>query len=260
MNRKFSVLCAVFLALFLALPAFAAHWTYEGLTGPDYWEGLNPDYGLAVGDAQSPIDVETSLAEGHHGKELRVHYRDGAFTVINNGHTIQFAPLEPVQEGKENFITLDGERYDLAQFHSHVPAEHKVNGATPGMEFHFVHRSEGGRLAVMALHFDEGPANETLASVWNEIPTRYVEGESPRPLEMPFAITSLLPRDLKNIQYNGSLTTPPTTEGVLWIVLEKRASANTGQIARLGAVIGPNARPVQPRNGRLLYTGEGGKD
>jgi carbonic anhydrase len=256
MNMKKKILFGATLlcAFFLAASAWGAHWSYEGSTGPEHWGALNPDYGAAIGNAQSPIDITTSAANGH-GKELLIHYSDGFFTIINNGHTIQCAPIAL----GENYITLDGEKYELSQFHFHVPSEHAVDGVVSDMELHLVHRSAAGRLAVMALLFDKGAANEALGGVWGEI-VGFEEGTKPKPLKDVFAIAKLLPDELDNIQYNGSLTTPPTSEGVLWIVLRKRAQASPEQFSALGAAIGHNARPAQPLNNRQLYRGDGKKD
>ncbi|GHS97255.1 carbonic anhydrase [Synergistales bacterium] len=252
LKKKFLFMSVLLWIMAFSGYALAAHWGYEGETGPGHWGAMNPDYGLAIGNRQSPVDIVESAISGH-GKTLSVHYRDGYFTIINNGHTIQCAPIAT----GENYITLDGEKYELQQFHLHAPAEHTINGTAPDMELHFVHRDATGRLAVMALFFDKGDENAALSAAWSEI-AKFDERAKPKPLKDILAITNLLPENLATIQYNGSLTTPPTNEGVLWVVLKGHAKASMAQLSAFNSTIGNNARPTQPLNGRIFYESENG--
>ncbi|MDR2825246.1 MAG: carbonic anhydrase family protein [Deltaproteobacteria bacterium] len=232
----------------------APHWNYEGNTGPDNWATLDPDFGATIGSAQSPVEVKTGMALHNYGKALHLHYRNGYFTILNNGHTVQLTPLRK----EDNYIFLGGVKYVLQQLHFHSPAEHKIDGVTPLMEAHFVHKSDAGRLAVMGMFFDSGAFNRILAAAWEALPEKAGAGEIP--LKEIFNVENLLPDDLGNVQYNGSLTTPPTAEGVLWIILKEHNTATDEQIAKFNKVIGNNARPVQPVNNRLFYNGEGTKE
>ncbi|GHV26884.1 carbonic anhydrase [Synergistales bacterium] len=256
---KSLILSAIFMAL-TVLPAFASevHWSYKGDTGPEYWGCLNEEFGKAIGSAQSPIDVQMGRVEQTGGAKLGIHYVDGAFSVLNNGHTIQMAP----EVKNESYITLDGEKHYLQQFHFHVPSEHHINGVTLPMELHFVNKSDAGKLAVVALLFKEGGSysnskgdgsNKILAPAWENMPTE----RNATARIAKFAITKLLPAKLTNIQYSGSLTTPPTAEGVSWIILDERAYAADAQFKKFNTVIGDNARPVQPLNDRRLYLSSG---
>ncbi|GHS90148.1 hypothetical protein AGMMS49957_15300 [Synergistales bacterium] len=125
------------------------------------------------------------------------------------------------------------------------------------MELHFVHRAESGRLAVMALFFDKGEENVTLNAAWDEI-AKFDEKAKPKPLKNVFAITNLLPKNLETVQYNGSLTTPPTAEGVLWVILREHAKASPGQLGAFNSAVAHNARPIQPLNDRIFYKSEHG--
>jgi carbonic anhydrase len=237
----------LFFALF-TMPSFASevHWSYSGEEGPENWGKLSPAFNEAIGDAQSPIDITTE------GKENGVEffYRNGKFSVLNNGHTLQVTP----ENERENYIVVDGTRYYFRQLHFHTPSEHTLNGTHVPMEIHFVHGDDKGRLAVVALFVVEGPENEAIAAAWSTAPRERGKTEK---IEKPFPLNGLLPRDLDGIRYYGSLTTPPTAEGVSWIVLDEHVTAAAGQISWFTDLIGKNARPTQPRNGRILAPFQG---
>jgi carbonic anhydrase len=198
-----------------------------------------------VGDAQSPVDIAAEDEWNANEKgTVEFFYKDGSFSVLNNGHTLQLVP----ENAEENFIVADGTRYYLQQLHFHTPSEHTLNGTRAPMEIHFVHGDSESRLAVAGLLIDEGPENKAIASAWSVAP----EVGKTEKIGGPFSLTSLLPRNLSGVRYSGSLTTPPTTEGVSWIVLRERVTASVFQIQWFTDLIGRNARPVQPLNGRAL--------
>jgi carbonic anhydrase len=240
------------LTVFPARFSFASepHWSYSGEEGPDNWANLFPAFKDAMGDAQSPIDITAEDEESGAKGLVEFFYKDGDFSILNNGHTLQVIP----ENGEENHIVIDGIPYYLQQLHFHTPSEHTLNGIRAPMEIHFVHGGDNGHLAVVGLFIDEGPENEAIASAWSVAPTDRGKTEK---IGHPFPLTGLLPRSLNGLRYIGSLTTPPTTEGVSWIVLREHGTADTGQIRWFTNLIGRNARPVQPRNGRLLTRFDG---
>jgi carbonic anhydrase len=235
------VAAVVFLIAFLALAAYAdVHWSYSGETGPENWANLSPEFKDAAGGEQSPIDItDERLKNG-----VEFFYRDAACSVLNNGHTIQVTP-----ETGESGILVDGVRFSLRQFHFHTPSEHTLNGKHAAMEIHFVHGDDSGRLAVAALFVDEGDGNGVIAEVLAAAPTERGKSAS---AGRSFPLTSLLPGNLDGVRYEGSLTTPPTVEGVFWIILSEHGAASAKQIRRFTEMFGENARPTQPLNGRTL--------
>jgi carbonic anhydrase len=237
----FAAFC-VFLLNVFALPSFASevHWSYSGEEGPEHWGNLSPAFKDAIGDAQSPIDITTESEKN----AVEFFYKDGDFSILNNGHTLQLVP----QNAEENYIVMDGVRYRLQQLHFHTPSEHTLNGKHSPMEIHFVHDDGKGHLAVVGLFIDEGSENKAISLAWSFAPKD--RGKTAK-IEKPFPLTSLLPRDLNGVRYKGSLTTPPTAEGVSWILLSEHGTAESGQIQWFTDLIGKNARPVQPRNGRI---------
>lgn len=223
-------------------------WTYSGHTGPEYWSELSEKFADAEGDSQSPINVELeAVSEGSHA-ELEVHYSEGEFTLLNNGHTVEVHPKED-----ENYIILGGERYDFQQLHFHLPSEHQLNGENMDLELHFVNQDEEGNLAVLAYLMKEESANEILTTIWDQLPS---EKDEERDVLGDFSLNKLLPASKNNVQYAGSLTTPPTVEGVSWVIFKEVGTVSSEQIKLFDDLIGHNARPVQELNDREISGNE----
>jgi carbonic anhydrase len=141
----------------------AAHWAYNGETGPAVWGGLKPEFQLcAVGKRQSPIDIRGGIAV--ELDPVQFDYRGTGFNVIDNGHTVQ------VNLGTGNSIQVGGRRFELVQFHFHRPAEERINGRQYDMSLHLVHKDPEGRLAVVGLLLERGAPQPVVQSVWNNLP------------------------------------------------------------------------------------------
>ena len=224
----------------------SAHWSYAGSTGPAQWGSLSNDYvTCSSGSAQSPVDLTNAVRAEVPPADIAWHAM-GQYGVVNNGHTIQVN----VPDG--NALTLLDRHYDLLQFHFHHDSEHTVNGAHYPMEAHFVHRSTDGSLAVVGVFLDDGPANRALETIWGIMPTEPGEIDV---ADRPVDPNDLLPAARSAFLYYGSLTTPPCSEVVTWMVLDTPISASARQIAEFDAIYNANYRPVQPLNRRLLLFG-----
>lgn len=219
-----------------------AHWSYEGAGGPANWGKLNPAWAKCEnGTRQSPIDIRDGIKVDL--EQVVFDYKPARFNVVDNGHTIQ------VNVGIGNTITLTGRTYELVQFHFHHPAEERVDGRGFPMVMHLVHKDSVGRLAVIAVLIQEGVANPAVQTVWNNLPLDrndpvYATGL----IELPF----LLPASRDYYTYMGSLTTPPCSEGVLWIVFKQPIQMSDAQIAIFSRLYPMNARPVQSLAGRVI--------
>lgn len=218
------------------------HWTYEGDEGPEHWGELSAEFELcAEGKNQSPIDL---VADIHSDlPELVFEYtKPGNLEEINTGHAIQ----ENVKPG--NFVVFMGERFELKQFHFHSPSEHTVDGESFPMEAHFVHQDGDGDYAVVGLMIQEGETNEIM----DQLPSiRAERGEDPD--SDPIKYNEFIPGRHGYFLYNGSLTTPPCSEGVQWIVLKQPIIASPEQIQHYRDLLGfDNNRPVQPHNSRII--------
>ncbi|MCW1401238.1 carbonic anhydrase family protein [Novosphingobium sp. MW5] len=222
------------------------HWTYDGEAGPEHWGELSEDFkACKTGRMQSPIELGVADVEAKFA--VRVAYRPGPLTVVNNGHTIQatFAPGSTLSSGIS--------RYKLLQVHFHTPSEEVVYGISYPMVAHFVHIDYAGNLAVLGVLFEEGAHNPELEKLVKAAPRKESEPETVK--GVTFDPSKLLPANLSVYRYEGSLTTPPCTEGVRWHVARQRVTASAAQIAALHAIMGDNARPVQPIYGRVLVAG-----
>lgn len=242
-------IAAVILALFAVIvpAAFAQeeeppHWGYEGEHGPDHWAELEEDFALcSAGHSQSPIDVSGATDVGL--SDIAFHYGETPLSVLNNGHTIQ-VNVEP-----GSTITYNGRDYALLQFHFHHPSEHTVNGEAAPMEIHFVHSADGDLAVVGVMLVADEMAAEAYAPIFANLPA---EAETTVDTDITLNLTDLLPAETTFTTYSGSLTTPPCSEGVRWLVLDEPVALTDAEIEAFAALFELNARPVQPLNDRDL--------
>ena len=148
-----------------------------------------------------------------------------------------------------NTIEVIGRRYELLQFHFHRPSEERINGRQFDMVAHLVHKDVQGRLAVIAVLLDRGSAHPLVQTVWNNLPLE--KGEEV-PAKMLLDLNALLPADRSYFTYMGSLTTPPCSEGVLWMVMKEPVPISSEQIGVFSRLYPMNARPIQSASGRLI--------
>ena len=226
-------------------PDGEVHWSYEGENGPQAWGKLKPDFNVcAIGKRQSPINIEESGTLQGPAEPLQFNYQLSSGTVVNNGHTIQ------VDLNGDNSVTVRGSSYKLLQFHFHNPSEERVNYRGFAMVAHLVHKNAEGQLAVVAVLLDPGVANALINKVWTYMPLD--TGDRVRMPTGLIDMNELLPKDQRYYQFMGSLTTPPCTEGVLWLVLKQPTTVSREQIKLFSQLFPNNARPVQPVNGRAV--------
>ena len=220
----------------------SSHWSYSGETGPSNWAKLSPDFSACDGKNQSPINLEGFIES--ELPLLNINYSAGGSDIINNGHTVQINYLPG------SSMEVDGEVFELKQFHFHAPSENHIMGESFPMEAHFVHANEDGNLAVIALMFKVGDENELLSTAWQDIP---LQAGDDFELAEKINAADLLPADRDFYRFNGSLTTPPCSEGVRWYVMKDYLTASAEQIELFSKALGhTNNRPVQSVNARVL--------
>jgi carbonic anhydrase len=221
----------------------AMHWSYEGEAGPENWGRMNPEWSAcAKGQRQSPIDIRDGIRVDQ--EPLRLDYKLSRFKIVDNGHTVQVTP----EDG--NTLVVMGRRFELVQFHFHRPSEERVDGRAFDMVAHLVHRDQDGRLGVVAVLMEVGEgANPLVQTLWNNLPLeRHTESGPPEAIDL----RQLLPSSGAYSTYMGSLTTPPCTEDVLWMVMRQPLQISDDQLRVFARLYPRNIRPIQRLNDRLI--------
>ncbi|HTT42176.1 MAG TPA: carbonic anhydrase family protein [Steroidobacteraceae bacterium] len=222
----------------------APHWSYSGDTGPARWGDLEPDYATCgVGTRQSPIDIRDATPAKL--PPIEFDYKPVPLTVVDTGHSMQVNA--PAGSGG---ITVGADHYDLVQVHFHYPSEERIAGKRYALVAHLVHKNAQGELAVVAVLIRNGNENALLRQVFDNFPPPGEKEHSVPGATLDF--TQLLPRNRGYYTFEGSLTTPPCSEHVRWLVLKRQMQASRGQIVQFAGRYPNNARPTQPTNGRKL--------
>ncbi|HWL28711.1 MAG TPA: carbonic anhydrase family protein [Burkholderiaceae bacterium] len=223
--------------------ADAGSWGYTGATGPTHWGTLDPSFSVCdAGRSQSPINIQAPLTVGL--PPLQLDYAGQGKTIVNNGHTVQ------VDFDAKSGLMLDGTRFELKQVHFHAPSENQVNGKSYPFEAHLVHADASGNLAVIGVMFEHGAPNAGLQKLWADMPK---DKNAATELKSAFAPADILPAARDYFRFSGSLTTPPCSEGVRWLVLKSPMTVAPDQVAQFEKLMGqPTNRPVQPLHARLV--------
>ncbi|MGY4830693.1 carbonic anhydrase [Sphaerotilaceae bacterium SBD11-9] len=221
---------------------YPEHWSYQGEGGPENWGQMKPEFSMcSSGKRQSPIDIRDQISV--QLDPVQFDYKPSSFRVIDNGHTVQ------VNVSAGSSIEVMGRRFELVQFHFHRPSEERINGRQFDMVAHLVHKDLEGRLAVVAVLLDRGSAQPIVQQVWNNLPLE--KGEE-LAAKAPIDLNGLLPAERGYFTYMGSLTTPPCSEGVLWMVMRTPVSISPEQVGIFSRLYPMNARPIQAASGRLI--------
>jgi carbonic anhydrase len=220
-------------------------WSYGGSTGPAHWGSEDPAYAACgVGERQSPIDIRD--AERADLPAIEFGYRPVPLVVSDTGFTMQVN----VPAGSGGGITVGQDHYDLVQFHFHRPSEEKIRGQRSPLVVHLVHKSAAGKVAVVAVLFSSGKGNPVVKQVMENLPP---PGQKEKAVPgATLDLNQLLPNARGYYTFDGSLTIPPCTEGVRWLVLKRVMQAKSGDILLFATRYPDNARPTQPTHGRKV--------
>jgi len=220
------------------------HWSYSGEGGPSHWAELDAKNAACGGKGQSPINIRTQEVRRRSLPKLRFNYRSAPLHIIDNGHSVQIN-VEP-----GSILKVGDKRYELVQFHFHHPSEELINGKRSEMVVHLVHRATPGKLAVVAVLLEAGQPNATVKALWSHLPK-----QKEHEVEFKDVVINpagLLPKDRRYFTYTGSLTTPPCSEGVRWLVLRSPSTLSKDELAVFAKLYPNDARPVQKLNGRQV--------
>jgi carbonic anhydrase len=218
-------------------------WSYQGSNGPAHWAELDMAYKKCkFGLQQSPVNIETAKVEKAALKPTVFAYKRVPVEVVNEGHSIQVN----VPAGSK--VTIDGEKYELFEFHFHTPSEEQIDGKPYPLVVHLVHKDKYENLTFIAVLFKEGKENAGLKPVFSSLPARV--GAK---IKLPaLDLAAMLPAERSFYEFIGSLSTPPCNENVLWRVFKTPAEVSPSQLAAFKKLYKMNARPVQPLNGRVV--------
>jgi carbonic anhydrase len=238
-----AVRCAATALPLLSQATAPPQWQYSGEFGPEAWGRMQAAYALCDrGRRQSPIDIVATRKQPLPALEFQ--YRSAPLRIVNDGHTVRVR----IANGSRMLIGRDS--HTLQQFHFHLPGGDRVRGEEFPMSMHFLHKSVSGRLVSLVVLFRQGAENAALAALLPNMPAR---GQAERVVAgTQIDPTQLLPAARGYFTYEGSLTAPPCTEGVLWIVMKQPLEVSAAQLARLGQMFPTNARPVQPLHDRVV--------
>jgi carbonic anhydrase len=239
-----STLFILFALSFTAITAESnSHWSYQGKTGPASWGSLDSDYSLCeTGKNQSPINITNAIKASL--SELNFDYVTDVASIKNNGHSIQ----TNIAEGSS--VVINAKTFNLLQFHFHSPSEHHVNGNSYPLEVHFVHADKDMNLAVVGVFFEESSEEN---NVFKDILKMAPKKEGEKKVKKSIDYKRLIPNDKSYYRLNGSLTTPPCSEGVTWVVMKEIQPISKKQVDKYYKIFGFDAnRPVQPLNARVV--------
>jgi len=241
----------LFLCLFASSLVYAGVggvWGYSGHSDPAHWGDLKPEFAMCKkGKNQAPINIsDTNILSAGALEEIGFHYTEGATQAENNGHTVK------VSVAPGNYIIIDDIKFELKQFHFHSPSENQIHGKNFPLEAHFVHQSKDGELAVIAVMYEEGKENKVLKKICKKV-FSHIHQVNQCGLTAT-DINMLLPKNKDYYRFSGSLTTPPCSEGVRWLVLQNYLEISKQQIEKFVTVMmkGHNNRPVQSLNARKI--------
>lgn len=217
-----------------------ADWNYDA-DSISHWHELEGASACASGTSQSPIDIPS---KANPAAQLKVPQLSYAFTkaeLVNTGKTIQVN----IPAGS-NHLRFNGKDYALLQFHFHTPSEEAIDGHHAALVAHFVHKSSDGALLVVAQLFELGASNVALKKVFEAMDER----REAKPVSLD--LSQVLKPNASYFAFKGSLTTPPCSEGVQWLVKQQAQSISEDQFQRFKQLYAHNARPLQAINGRTI--------
>ena len=226
----------------IAPPATNVAWSYEGQGAPESWSKLKTENAIcASGHRQSPIDVRDGIAVDL--EPIQFSYSPASFRVVDGGRNLQVA----VYGGAFSML---GKNYELTRVQFHRPSEITIAGKSFAMDAQLMHKSVDGKQAIVAVLFEKGTENPVVQLVLNNLPLE--PGGEVVPPAQSIDLSRLVPDNRRYFAFMGSLTTPPCTEDVLWLVLKQPQQMSPEQLAIFQRLYPPNARPVQPAYGRII--------
>lgn len=224
------------------------HWSYDGETSPEHWAEIEINSDCS-GQHQSPINIiehNTTLnANDENSLKLLYDPETHFIDVKNNGHSIE------IDFEKGDSIKYKNEIYHLKQIHFHEPSEHTINGIRYPIEIHLVHKSKKNHFTVLSMLGEEGREKLLFINLENILPLKV--GETKK-IDKAVDLLKILPETKSFYSYNGSLTTPPCTEKVNWVIFKQPIQISLKEVVEIKKNMPlNNYRFEQPLNDRKVY-------
>jgi len=230
------------------------HWSYNKKTGPNEWANVSSKNAICVsGKSQSPINIETSNGKANQNmNKVDLKFRPTKMTLEKSGPLVRMVPTDA--SAKElNSVSLGSDTYTWKETQLHMPSEHTIDGKNADLEMEWMFENKEGKQSILSVLINEGP--ESLAA------KNYIQTIKKNDLQKPQAVTEvvsvlgLFPFDnLSAFRYTGSLTTPPCTENVEWIVYKQAITMSKVQLNVLRKHIDETNRPLQKQNKRSIHS------
>lgn len=202
---------------------------------------------------QSPIAIEDAVYADFGDRKLELNWAEslkGKVQADDHGHG---TTLSITSQSEPHEIRLDRQSFQLESFHFHAPSEHWLGGRAHDMELHMVHRNpETGNLAVVGILVDgDAPREQQPDPLCKFLRDVHDAGESGA--EVEFKPAMFLPKYPSHYyRYEGSLTTPPYSSNVSWVVMAEPLRVSQDELAELKDLFEKPARPPQPLHRRYV--------
>ena len=247
---------------------------YDELNGPLDWHGLSDGNKLcATGKNQSPVNIYSGSFNKVSGSSFNftIDSAPDGVELENTGHNVQVYA--------EGSAEVDGGSYQLAQYHFHTPSEHRIDTEYYPMEVHFVFQNEGKfleqekrlvvllgvlltglghtaeELAVIGFMIEVASSTDSTSNVIvaslknvNEVPNGGDDTTTPA-LNFSGLEDHISNSDV--FTYDGSLTTPPCDEGVIFNIVAQPIYIDVATFRSVKKVVKYNSRYTQNAPGQI---------
>lgn len=206
-------------------------WSYEGKRGPKHWGDLKEEFKFCkIGYNQSPINVKYAFEES----DLKFSYS------LSDVEKTRANYLMKINFYGQDFLLRGKRKYFLENLEFHHPSEHLINSQAHSLELQITHKSEDEQLLKLAIFLEVGKENTKFDQLIKFLLAKEKDSK--------IDLSKIIKADDKIFFYDGSLTTPPCTEGVKWYVMKtpfQISKEQMNQIIKSAIFVKSNARSLQ---------------
>ena len=250
-------------------------WNYDN--GGKDWKHL-----CNLGENQSPININDNHNLINRNKHPKFNFKNNFVEYFNNGIYLEYSPLAKDSLG---YFSYQNNKYFIQQFHYHSVSEHSLNNKRYPLELHMVGKDDKNQLSVISILFKIGKDNTFLNKIgWdkkikdlsmplcrdNKIlrpctvndPINHFVIQQKREKQINIEYLNELLNKKRFYHYIGSLTTPPCTENINWLIVNKPIEITQQQLCYYNKLLNKdqllkknhfhNNRDIQNTNGRII--------